>query len=101
MFTVLYKWRIRPGLERQFIDSWSEITVYYRENAGSLGSRLHRGSDGYWYGYAQWPSDEVRRAAFENRPSHTAREKMAGAIEESFDEIRLEITADYLLSPKS
>jgi hypothetical protein len=101
MFAALYKWRIRPGLEQQFIDSWSEITVYYRENADSLGSRLHRGSDGFWYGYAQWPSDEVRSAAFGNRPAHPAREKMVEAIEESFDEILLEVASDFLILPKS
>lgn len=96
MFTVLYKWRLKPDLEQQFIDAWSEITVWYRENAGSFGSRLHRGSDGLWYAYAQWPSDEHRRKAFELIPDHPQREKMKEAIEESFDEIRLEIASDHL-----
>jgi DNA-binding cell septation regulator SpoVG len=98
MFTVLYKWRLKSHLEQQFIDAWSQITVYYRENGGSHGSRLHRGSDGLWYAYAQWPSDEHRRQAFESIPSHPAREKMREAIEESFDEIHLEIAADHLKS---
>jgi len=101
MFTVLYKWRIYPGFEQQFIDSWSEITAWYRENTGSLGSRLHRGSDGLWYGYAQWLSVDARSAAFRDRPAHPAREKMAEAIEESFDEIQFEVAADYLILPKS
>jgi hypothetical protein len=63
MFIALYRWKIKPELEQQFIESWSEITAFYRENAGSLGSRLHHGSDGLWYGYAQWPSAEKREAA--------------------------------------
>lgn len=100
MMVFLYRWKIKPDLERQFIDSWSEITAYYRENAGSLGSRLHKGSDGFWYGYAQWKSAEDRSAAFENRPTHPAREKMQEAIEESFDEICLEPAADHLILPK-
>jgi 2-polyprenyl-6-methoxyphenol hydroxylase-like FAD-dependent oxidoreductase len=98
MFTVLYKWRLKPRLEQQFIDAWSEITVYYRENAGSFGSRLHHGDDGLWYAYAQWPSDDHRRNAFESTPAHPARDKMKEAIEESFDEIHLEIAADHLKS---
>jgi hypothetical protein len=100
MIVFLYRWRIKAGLEQQFIDSWSEITAYYRENSGSLGSRLHTGSDGLWYGYAQWPSAEDRDAAFDKIPDHPAREKMREAIEESFDEIRLEPAADYLILPK-
>jgi quinol monooxygenase YgiN len=98
MLTVLYKWRLKPHLEQQFIEAWSEITVYYRENAGSFGSRLHRGNDGLWYAYAQWPSEDHRRNTFESNPAHPAREKMKEAIEESFDEIRLEIAADHLKS---
>jgi hypothetical protein len=100
MIVFLYRWRIRPGFERQFIDSWSEITAYYRENAGSLGSRLHKGSDGLWYGYAQWKSAEDRSTAFENRPAHSAREKMQEAIEESLEDILLEPAADYLILPE-
>lgn len=100
MIVFLYRWKIKAGLEQQFIDSWSEITAYYRQNAGSLGSRLHKGSDGLWYGYAQWRSAEDRSAAFGDRPAHPAREKMSEAIEESFEETRLEVAADYLLAPK-
>ena len=32
MFTVFIVWRVKAELEHQFIDSWSEITEYYREN---------------------------------------------------------------------
>lgn len=99
MFIALYRWKIKPELEQQFIESWSEITAYYRENAGSLGSRLHRGSDGLWYGYAQWPSAEARETAFADSPVHPAREKMQEAVEESFPEILLEPLADYLILP--
>ena len=37
------------------------MTEALRVTGGSLGSRLHRGSDGIWYGYAQWPSEETRQ----------------------------------------
>jgi heme-degrading monooxygenase HmoA len=101
MFTVLYRWRVKPELEQQFVESWSEITEYYLNNfEGARGSRLHRGSDGFWYAYAQWKSDEHRQKAFQNRPETEAREKLIESIEENFPEIRLEIIADFLQQGK-
>lgn len=97
MFIILYRWRIKPQLEQQFIESWSEITKFYREIFGSLGSRLHRGDDGLFYGYAQWQSAEQREKAFENMPELPARANMRQAIEESFPEIQLETISDFLI----
>ena len=99
MLTVLYRWRIKPELEAQFIESWSEVTALYRKCAGSRGSRLHRGNDGLFWAYAQWNSVEDRQAAFSRPPSTPAREKMTEAIAERFDEIVLEIVSDHLASP--
>lgn len=84
-------------MERQFIEAWSEVTLYIRENFGSLGSRLHRDADGVFYGYAQWKSAEQRREAFAAMPDFEARRKMREAVEESFPEIVLENLADYLI----
>lgn len=100
MFTVIYRWRIKPEFENQFVESWSEITEYLMKNFGALGSRLHRGSDGLWYAYAQWQTSEMRDYAFQNSPEMPVREKMKQAIEESFPEIRLEIIADFLILPE-
>lgn len=98
MFIVLYRWRIKPQLEKQFIESWSEITDYFRTNYNSLGSRLHRGNDKLFYGYAQWENSEQRENAFANENSEISEAglKMRAAIEESFPEIVLEKIADYL-----
>lgn len=99
MFIVLYRWRVKPHLERQFIESWSEMTDYLRKNYDSLGSRLHRGSDGLFYGYAQWMSAEDRKNAFTNDNAEISEAglKMRESIEESFSEIVLESIADYLV----
>ena len=96
MFVVLYRWRIKPEMETQFIDAWSEITEYYSRNERWLGSRLHRGADGIFYSYAQWNSEEDRRKAFENRPVFPVGAAMREAIEESFPETVLEIVSDFL-----
>jgi len=82
MFIVLYRWRIKPNYEKQFVESWSEITEYFVKNFGALGSRLHRGDDGIWYAYAQWLSAQQRKQAFENIPEFPARAKMRKRIEE-------------------
>lgn len=97
MLTALYRWKIKPGCEQQFVEAWSEITLYYRENHGSYGSRLHRGSDGLFYGYAKWPSAEHRAEAFKTREEHPARPAMVEAIEKSFPEVLLEVAADLLI----
>jgi heme-degrading monooxygenase HmoA len=101
MFIILYRWRIKPEKEAQFIEAWSEITAFYRENFDSLGSRLHRSDDGIFYAYAQWETAEQREKAFENSPNSDAGTKMKEAIEERFPEIRLEMLADYLILPKA
>jgi len=70
-----------------------------RAHGGSLGSRLHLGSDGIWYGYAQWPDDETRKRAFSRSLDPDAKAKMLSAIAESFPEVVLETVADYLVLP--
>lgn len=96
-FVVLYRWRLHPDHEAAFIRGWSRLTELLRER-GSLGSRLHRGADGLWYSYAQWPSDKVRQAAFALGPlDEAASAQMQAAVAERFPEIVLDPVADYLV----
>lgn len=98
---VLYRWRLAPGREAAFADAWRDATEALLAR-GSLGSRLHRGDDGLWYGYAQWPDAETRRAAFSGTagpedasdPSPAAR--MRACVVESFPETLLRPVADLL-----
>ena len=96
---VLYRWRLHRELESSFVTAWSRVTQALRRDGGSLGSRLHRGSDGLWYGYAQWPSDEMRQRAFAQAVEPSAGAQMRAAIAESFPEVVLETVADYLVLP--
>jgi hypothetical protein len=82
-----------------FIEAWSRVTELLRSRAGSLGSRLHRGNDGIWYGYAQWPSDETRQRAFAQPLDPLASAQMRAAVAESLPEILLEPVSDYLVLP--
>jgi heme-degrading monooxygenase HmoA len=102
MFTVLYRWRIKLGLEKQFIENWSARTAYLREKYDSLGSRLHQGNDGIFYSYAQWKSAEQREQAFLSESGKTSdvQARMREAVEEDFPEIILETVSDFLILPK-
>ena len=100
MIAIIYSWRIKPEYEAQFIAGWSETTEYYLRNFGALGSRLHKGNNDLWYGYAQWKSAEDRDSAFLDRANLRSRDMMKEAIEESFPEIVTEIKADFLIYPK-
>lgn len=96
MFIFLYRWRIKSGLEQDFVDGWAEITEYYLKNFDSLGSRLHRGDDGIWYAYAQWKTKEQRDIAFQASPKLSLTEKMKDSIEERLPEVKLEVKSDFL-----
>ena len=100
-FTVLYRWVLREGMEEQFVAAWSRVTRALREERGSLGSRLHRGPDGIWYGYAQWPSAKVREEAFDRPVDPEARRLMREAIEQDLPELVLESVSDYLVLPNA
>jgi Antibiotic biosynthesis monooxygenase len=99
-FTVLYRWRLREGMEKEFVEAWSRISFLLRNERGSLGSRLHRGNDGIWYSYAQWPSAEVRaKSASQPSVDPDAAIQMSQAIEESLPDIVLESVSDSLSLP--
>ncbi|MFM7295693.1 MAG: antibiotic biosynthesis monooxygenase family protein [Planctomycetota bacterium] len=90
---------MHPGTEAAFIEAWTQVSQDLKRK-GSLGSRLHRGPDGVWYSYAQWPSAESRSAAFE-LPSGTpaASAVMRDAIAERLPEIVLESVSDLMVLP--
>lgn len=69
MFVVVYQWRVAPEAEQRFVEAWAALTEVFREEHGGLGSRLHRGADGLWFAYAQWPSEShwQRRSALSPR----------------------------------
>jgi len=90
-FAVLYRWRLHPGTEDDFVRAWSRVSELLRSQRGSLGSRLHRGPDGIWYSYAQWPSAQARDAAF------AADSVDPQAIAERLPELVLESVANIML----
>ncbi|HEY8327538.1 MAG TPA: antibiotic biosynthesis monooxygenase [Rhodanobacter sp.] len=99
-FAVLYRWRLHPGMESSFIEAWSHLSDLLRSERGSLSSRLHCGSDGLWYSYAQWPSAQARKDAFAIGTVDPASSgQMEQAIAERYPEVVLESVADFLIAP--
>ena len=97
-FAVIYRVRLRPGMEAQYVTAWSRVTELLRAERGGMGSRLHRGPEGVWYAYAQWPSAEARTRAFALGPVDVEAERqMQEAISERLPEIVLEPVVNYLL----
>ena len=54
MFCIIYKFTVKPGDEDLFRQSWSAVTQWFYQHAGSLGSRLHYSTTGEFIAYAQW-----------------------------------------------
>ncbi|HEY0230072.1 MAG TPA: antibiotic biosynthesis monooxygenase [Dokdonella sp.] len=94
---MLYRWRVRAGSEDQFVQAWSGITRQLRDERGSLGSRLHKGDDGLWYGYAQWPNANVVAEAFLEPVDELAAAHMRDAVIENFTPVKLDPVADFLV----
>lgn len=56
MFTVIYSFEVKPEKHIEFENAWRDLTILYRDFAGSLGSRLHKETDNVYVAYAQWPN---------------------------------------------
>ncbi len=97
MLVVLYRWRVDSSKEELFLENWRTITQHYTEACGGLGSRLHRGSDGIFYGYAQWPDSETKERAVLDVRMELARLHMKDAVTETFPEIHMHPVADHLV----
>ena len=56
MFSVIYKFEIKPDRKDSFEKSWKDLTHLIYDYAGSLGSRLHKKDECNYIAYAQWPN---------------------------------------------
>jgi heme-degrading monooxygenase HmoA len=59
MHAIYFRWKVTSGRELEFERAWLELTELTRDERGGLGSRLHRCGDGYYFAYAQWPSEAL------------------------------------------
>ncbi len=59
MFVAVYQFKVKEGLESEFVTVWNQLTQLIYKHEGSLGSRLHFEADNTFIAYAQWPSKET------------------------------------------
>jgi hypothetical protein len=63
MFVAIYRWRLDPEREQDFVTNWQRITLNGLAG-GSGGSSLFRNAQGIWVAIARWPSREARDRFF-------------------------------------
>ena len=99
MFVALYRWKVREGHEKNFLEGWHRRTEEIYRHYGSLGSRLHQAEDGTWVAYAQWPDRQTYDAA-QSIPliDSEARTMFRESIEEAYPDIYMNVTDDLLQS---
>ena len=68
MFIVIYSFKTKKGQEPIFETAWRELTLLFRNYAGSLGSRLHKKADQHYIAYAQWPDKKTLENANSKLP---------------------------------
>jgi len=99
MFCVIYQWKVKPGKEEEFRDTWRTITEAIFHQHGSLGSRLHRNDDGTWLAYAQWPDRQHWESHSDTLGIDLTRSKQSECLSEDVKVLQtLTMTDDLLKS---
>ena len=97
MFVAIYRWRLHPEREQDFVDNWHRITRLGLA-AGSGGSSLFKDSDGSWVAIARWASREARKHFFQQMEGDDSdrdmRERAALAIIERLPPQELDSVLD-------
>ncbi len=98
MYSLIYRFQVKPGREEDLIRSWTEITEGYLEHGGSLGSRLHTSEAPLVYvAYAQWPNREQRESAELPEQYRPAQQLMADSCEKIETMHQLQMIEDRLI----
>jgi len=98
MFSVIYKFEIKPDRKESFEKSWKDLTLLIYDYAGSLGSRLHKKDECNYIAYAQWPNKETWENSSNKLPEKSNEisklmKKSCVSIETLYE---LELTEDLL-----
>ncbi len=97
MFVAIYRWRLHPEREQDFVANWQRITLDGLAG-GSGGSSLFRNADGVWVAIARWPSRHARDTFFSkldvsgDAPEMAARARLA--VIERFPDEELDSVLD-------
>ena len=92
VFCVIYHWSVSAENEEEFVRNWKRGTSETYIQRGSLGSSLHRLSDGSYLAYARWPNKESWQKMMDETRSQN-RNPLGNRIDEP---IEMELTSDLL-----
>lgn len=112
MFAVIYRFKLKPGQESEYVEYWNRIASYFIKKRGAIGSCLHKGDDNLWIAYSRWPNKAVRDASWpgDDVPNEELPLDIREAIQqmqllkeensdlEQFDEICMDVIEDKLFS---
>ena len=97
-FVVIYQWRLRDGMDTQFLKAWSALTENLKQR-GALGSRLHRTDYGTFLAYAQWPDKAAwERSCAVHELDQLLSQQMLDAVEETWSPMFLNVVSDHLVA---
>jgi heme-degrading monooxygenase HmoA len=101
MFVAAYWWKVHPGKEEQFRTAWRRGTELIQKKYHSLGSRLHRDSEGRFIGVAEWPDEATWQKAFDAKMVYddpATRQAFIDAVTDSAEEplLLMHVTDDLL-----
>lgn len=98
-FAVVYQWRLKQGMEAQFVAAWEQLTQLLIQQRGARGSRLHATDNGTVVAYAQWPSrDHWERSCAVHELDADLSRQMLEAVEETWSPMFLTTQNDRLVS---
>ena len=89
MIAIVYRWRIVPELNEQFVTAWTAITDLLKEQ-GALGSALFDADDGTVVAIARWPDRATRTASSARHADPVLYDRMIEAIAEDLGETILD-----------
>jgi antibiotic biosynthesis monooxygenase (ABM) superfamily enzyme len=99
MFAVIYSFQVKKDSQKEFEESWKEMTCFIRKFEGGLGSRLHKKADQTYIAYAQWPDRITWLSSGGNLPeeSYKYREIMKNSCNKIETLHELEMVNDLLV----
>ena len=82
----MYDFNVKPGKVEAFTEAWRTLTQLIYTYEGSLGSRLHRGSEYHYIAYALWPDRDTWANSGSNLPESA--EEVRKQLREACKEIK-------------
>jgi heme-degrading monooxygenase HmoA len=96
---AVYRWRVKPGRDDEFVSTWAQVTRWIRSNVkGARGSLLMRSRDNpdEYVALARWDSLEEWQAAREAAAAASAGPDPQAANAEFLSAEPLEVIEDLL-----